>query len=116
LKKYVGNKRSNLFIVLLMFGLFHTSVVLGQEIQNSAVTITVESNCVAKQENVSKNTSSNVIHFVRWFMGSKQDPNNAILTGERITKKQIMTSGMVPNRLLIKVFLKKVVNLESSIA
>jgi hypothetical protein len=49
-------------------------------------------------------------------MGSKQDPNNTILTEERITKKQIMTSGMAPNRLLIKVFLKKVVNLESAVA
>jgi hypothetical protein len=116
LKKYVGTKRSNLFIVVLMFGLFHTSVVLGQEIENPAATITVASNSVAKQENVSKSTSPNVIHFVRWFMGSKQDPNTTISPEERITKKQIMNSGMAPNRLLIKVFLKKVVNLESTIA
>jgi hypothetical protein len=115
LKKYVGNKTGTLFTVFLLFGLFHTSAVLGQEIQASSATITVERNSVAKQENVSS-TVTNGINFVRWFMGSKQDPNNTILTEERITKKQIMTSGMAPNRLLIKVFLKKVVNLESAVA
>ena len=49
-------------------------------------------------------------------MGSKQDPNTTISTEGINTKKQIMTSGMAPNRLLIKAFLKKAVNLESSIA
>jgi hypothetical protein len=48
-------------------------------------------------------------------MGSKQDPNVTISTEGINTKKQIMTSGMAPNRLLIKAFLKKAVNLESSL-
>jgi hypothetical protein len=34
---------------------------------------------------------------------------------EGINKKQIITSGMAPNRLLIKAFLKKAVNFESSL-
>jgi len=45
-------------------------------------------------------------------MGSKQDPNAKVSpTGEN-TKKQFMTSGTAPNRLLIKAFLKKAVNFE----
>jgi hypothetical protein len=36
-------------------------------------------------------------------MGSKQDPNTTIST-ENKYKKQIMTSGIAPNRLLIKAF------------
>jgi hypothetical protein len=49
-------------------------------------------------------------------MGSKQDPNRTISNETSNTKKQIMTSGMAPNRLLIKAFLKKAINLESTIA
>jgi hypothetical protein len=44
------------------------------------------------------------MEFVLWFMGSKQDPNTTISTEELIQKKQIMTSGIAPNRLLIKSF------------
>ena len=49
-------------------------------------------------------------------MGSKQDPNSTISTEGVNTKKQIMTSGLAPNRLLIKAFLKKAVNFESAVA
>jgi hypothetical protein len=49
-------------------------------------------------------------------MGSKQNPNSTISTEGINTKKQIITSGMAPNRLLIKAFLKKAVNFESAIA
>jgi hypothetical protein len=66
----------------------------------------------SKQENV-KNSN---IEFVLWFMGSKQNPNSTISTEGINTKKQIITSGMAPNRLLIKAFLKKAVNFESAIA
>jgi hypothetical protein len=40
---------------------------------------------------------------VLWFMGSKQT-NSTISTEGINTKKQIITSGMAPNRLLIKAF------------
>jgi hypothetical protein len=40
-------------------------------------------------------------------MGSKQNPNSTISTEGINTKKQIITSEMAPNRLLIKAFLKK---------
>ena len=49
------------------------------------------------------NTSMNM---VSWFMGTKQTTNENI-TKESNSKKQMMTSGIAPNRLLIKTFLKK---------
>jgi hypothetical protein len=65
----------------------------------------------SKQENV-KNSN---IEFVLWFMGSKQNLIVQFLRKELIQRK-IITSGMAPNRLLIKAFLKKAVNFESAIA
>jgi alcohol dehydrogenase YqhD (iron-dependent ADH family) len=48
-------------------------------------------------------------------MGSKQDPNSVISNEETDAKIQIMTSGMAPNRVLIKAFLQKAVNAESTL-
>jgi hypothetical protein len=56
------------------------------------------------------------MNFVLWFMGSKQDPNTTISTEGTNTKRKVMTSGMAPNRLLIKAFLKKATNFESTVA
>lgn len=69
-----------------------------------------------KTENVSATTTSNSMNFVLWFMGSKQDPNKTINHEGTTAKKQIITSGTAPNRLLIKAFLKKASSLESMIA
>jgi hypothetical protein len=44
-------------------------------------------------------------------MGSKQNPNSTIST-EGINTKQIITSGMAPNRLLIKAFKRKLLILK----
>ena len=63
---------------------------------------------------VEKETTSNTsnMNFVIWFMGSKQNPSTTIISAGENTRKQIMTSGLAPNRLLIKAFLKKAVNFE----
>jgi hypothetical protein len=112
-KQDKNNKITTIFI-MVVFALFCNVSVFGQTIEkNEVVNNVIESNTIAKQENTS--VSSN-INFVLWFMGSKQDPNRTISTESVNTKKQIMTSGMAPNRLLIKAFLKKAINLESTIA
>jgi len=61
---------------------------------------------------VESNTSMNM---VSWFMGTKQTTNENI-TKESNSKKQMMTSGIAPNRLLIKTFLKKASQYASNIA
>ena len=108
------NTKITTVFVMVVFGLFFNVAVFAQTVEKTeVVNATIESNSLAKQENPS--VSSN-INFVLWFMGSKQDPNRTISTQSVNTKKQIMTSGMAPNRLLIKAFLKKAINLESTIA
>ena len=110
------NKNNKIIIIFVtaVFTLFCNISVFGQTTEKNEVVNTAnESNTIAKQENTS--VSSN-INFVLWFMGSKQDPNRTISPDSINTKTQIMTSGMAPNRLLIKAFLKKAINLESTIA
>ena len=51
-----------------------------------------------------------------WFMGSKQNSIFRIYREGINTKKQIITLGMEPNRLIIYAFLKKAVTFESTVA
>jgi hypothetical protein len=112
-KQDKNNKITTIYI-MVVFALFFNVAAFGQTTEkNEVVNTAIENNSIAKQENTA--VSSNV-NFVLWFMGSKQDPNRTISTESGNTKKQIMTSGMAPNRLLIKAFLKKAINLESTIA
>lgn len=108
------NNKKNLITLFLMFAFILLSNVSFSQTQivNSLVSNTTESTNEVKQEN---NKAANM-EFVLWFMGSKQDPNSTISTEGINTKKQIMTSGLAPNRLLIKAFLKKAVNFESALA
>ena len=52
------------------------------------------------------------IDFVGWFMGSRQlhndDNQSATSSNMAPTKKQILTSGITPNRVLYRTFMKKV--------
>jgi hypothetical protein len=106
-------KKSISIILLFGFVLLSNAKVFSQTIVNTfAITDTEITDSSSKQENI-KNSN---IEFVLWFMGSKQNPNSTISTEGINTKKQIITSGMAPNRLLIKAFLKKAVNFESAIA
>ena len=77
--------------------------------QNSIeVPATVATTTTATEANASMN-------MVSWFMGTKQTTNENI-TKENTSKKQMMTSGIAPNRLLIKAFLKKASQYASNIA
>ncbi|WP_367754848.1 hypothetical protein [Flavobacterium sp. WC2430] len=109
----INNKRNSITLFLMFAFILLSNVSFSQtQIVNSLVSNTTESTNEVKQEN---NKAANM-EFVLWFMGSKQDPNSTISTEGINTKKQIMTSGLAPNRLLIKAFLKKAVNFESALA
>jgi hypothetical protein len=69
-----------------------------------------------KNENVTKSNVTNNVNFVLWFMGSKQDTKSNTTIEETNTKKQVITSGTAPNRILIKAFLKKAINSDVMIA
>ena len=116
--KQYGNKNSNILLMIVAFILLSVGTAFGQTTveNNSDLNVTITANTgetiVVKQEEASTNSNMN---FVLWFMGTKQDPNAKILPAGSNTKKQFMTSGTAPNRLLIKAFLKKAVNFESAI-
>lgn len=83
-----------------------------QSVSNVEFNEKVESTSVRVES--SRSTSN--MEFALWFMGTKQDPNSTLSTEGTNTRKIIMTSGIAPNRLLIKAFLKKVVNYENSLS
>ena len=118
--KYFSLKANNqaLFnlVILFVFILLSNVSVFAQSTKDVVDVNSLEINANKKTENASIGSSSNNMNFVLWFVGSKQDPNSTISTEGTNTKKQIITSGVAPNRLLIKSFLKKAVNLDSMIA
>lgn len=118
--KIVANKKISIIFMMFVFFLLSNVAAFGQTTDennvanlNSEITINTAETSVAKQENIS---SASNMNLVLWFMGSKQDPNVKVSSEGINTKKQFMTSGMAPNRLLIKAFLKKAVSFESSMS
>ena len=116
-------KNNYTIFMVLFFVLFANLAVFGQTTteNNSIQTSTVENKELAsntaeistmKQEATSDTSNMN---FVLWFMGSKQSPNANVVPAGTTAKKQFITSGTAPNRLLIKAFLKKAVNFESAV-
>jgi hypothetical protein len=75
-------------------------------------TIEVPATVATTTATVESNASMNM---VSWFMGTKQTTNENS-TKESNSKKQMMTSGVAPNRLLLKTLLKKVSQYASNIA
>jgi len=75
-------------------------------------TIEVPAQVAASTTAVESNSNMNM---VSWFMMTKQTANG-VITKENTTKKQMITSGIAPNRLLIKVLLKKASQYASNIA
>ncbi len=113
------NKNKNTFFIVLTFILLSFGTAFGQtalendaHLNSTLTTDSIETIAVKQDEASSSNSNMN---FVLWFMGSKQDPNAKIVPTGNTTKKQFMTSGTAPNRLLIKAFLKKAVNFESAV-
>ncbi len=102
------------FKVMVMFAvLFFSGFEMSaqESTTENIVTPTIEATA-----SVSQNVTANeTMSFVSWFMGTKQTPN-ANQTQESSSKKQMMTSGIAPNRLLIKSFLKKAAAYNNTIA
>ena len=110
--------------LVLVFVLFLVSSVgmFGQNVQPSAtLTSTFEVSMASADETVASTqattTTNTTMNFVSWFMGTKQTPStNSSNDFSTSTKKQMINSGIAPNRLLIKTFLKKATNYNSTIA
>lgn len=95
--------------------------VFGQESNlKDATTVVVKLEvCVESQKSISSVESQ--IDFMGWFMGSKYNQNTSEFSSENATKtsspkKQILSSGIEPNRVLYRTFVKKVMNKDNAIA
>lgn len=101
--------------MMILFLLLSNVAAFGQESTENneiATNTNIEMNSI-KQET---NSDSSNMNFILWFMGSKQSPNANVIPDGTTAKKQYINSGTEPNRLLIKAFLKKAVNFESSLS
>lgn len=118
-----GNKKNNiLFMVFVLFLLSNSSVFAqattennSNQIASTEINDVKNSNIEMKSMKTQETSADSNMNFILWFMGSKQSPNSSVLPIGTSSKKQFMTSGSEPNRLLIKAFLKKAVNFESSV-
>jgi hypothetical protein len=118
-----GNKKNTIIFMMFVCVLLSNVAAFGQTAveNNNVQSIIIENNeivnATTEMSSMKHEATSNAsnMNFVLWFMGSKQDPNAKALPAGVNTKKQFMTSGTAPNRLLIKAFLKKAVNFESAV-
>ena len=119
-----GNKKNTIIFMMFVCVLLSNVAVFGQTAveNNNIQTTTIDNKEIVNSttieiSSVKEEATSNAsnMNFVLWFMGSKQDPNAKALPKGINTKKQFMTSGTAPNRLLIKAFLKKAVNFERAV-
>ena len=89
--------------------------------QNKTITLSTTSltEVVIATDATSTDTTNNAVaststDFALWFMGNKQTTSSK--SNATIGKKQFITSGISPNTVLIKTFMKRVANQESNVA
>ena len=114
ISKQNDNKKRGSILIVLVFLLLSNVSIFGQTVSvtNTNLNNPIENKIVEKEAS----TNSSNMNFVIWFMGSKQNPSTTIILAGENTRKQFMTSGLAPNRLLIKAFLKKAVNFQIATA
>ena len=97
---------------LNVFGQHSSAVVAGPVVSFQMV---AADDTVATITNAT--TTNDTMNFVSWFMGTKQTTNaNSATDVSGNRKKQMINAGIAPNRLLIKAFLKKATNYDSTVA
>ena len=107
-------KATSIRLVLLFAVLLVSSFSMSAQSTIAPVALTTTNEVTVATENVSTNATMN---FVSWFMGTKQTTNaNNSSDVSSSSKKQMINSGIAPNRLLIKAFLKKASNYSSTVA
>jgi len=108
MKNNTSNTASNTkMIVLFVMLLFSGFTMAAQTVDHNTETATANATAVEANPN---------LNMVSWFMGTKQTAKETISNDGTVGKKQMINSGIAPNRLLIKAFLKKANNYQSTIA
>lgn len=103
------------FLITVLFVFFTGSVVFAQNVNTPLNDISISPNYNAVDTTPTRGASelNSNMNFILWFMGTKEDINSAKSKEKFYTKKSIMTSGRMPNHLLLKTLLKKAINNES---
>lgn len=111
-----NSTNSKLMMSILFFMFFFMFSFSGYSQSQPAKAIEIKGNETATNVKLENTRATSNMEFALWFMGTKQDPNSNISSEGANAKKVIITSGIAPNRVLIKAFLKKVVNYENALS
>lgn len=114
----VENKMRILFFIVLFIlsslRMFGQTTATSKTIQNDE-----EVKCVCQQNQTSIVSIDSQIDFVSWFMGSRQSQMNESesvnKSNSTATKKQILSSGVTPNKVLYRTFMKRVISQDNGI-
>jgi hypothetical protein len=115
-----SNTSNKALIVLFVMFLLSSVGMFGQ---NTTTAVAAPATTTVEVLNVSVNQIAlgSDVEFMSWFMSSKQTQSvNGSSEGTSTTtmsrKKQIISSGVVPNKVLYRTLVKKVISQESAIA
>lgn len=112
-------ENKNRIVFLFVLFILSSMRMFGQAAEIPSASINkIEITSEAKTDIASADTQ---IDFVGWFMGSRQSQMNeesaaAGNSKSAVTKKQIITSGITPNKVLYRTFMKRVISQDSAIA
>ncbi|NMH26521.1 hypothetical protein [Flavobacterium silvaticum] len=98
---------------VLVFVVMTCSGVFGQNGK-----VVAEGNVENREQSASVENRNSQMELVKWFMGSKEINQGSKTPGstKTTTKKQMIESGMTPNRILSRTLLKKAMAYDSSVA
>ena len=111
-------KRNKMLFFFMLF-LMSSVGMFGQT--KEVATMEVVKSEIVFQKEVDIVSVSSQIDFVNWFMGSKQPQLKSELNelknsnSKTITRKQILSSGITPNKVLYRTFMKKVSSQDNAI-
>lgn len=115
-----SNTSNKALIVLFVMFLLSSVGMFGQ---NTTTAVAAPATTTVEVLNVSVNQIAlgSDVEFMSWFMSSRQTQSvNGGSEGTSSTnmsrKKQIISSGVVPNKVLYRTLVKKVISQESAIA
>lgn len=109
-------------IALLALLLLSSVGMFGQNVKVTPAANLVIENTIAADDNgvaataTATTAATETLNMVSWFMGTKQTTNGTATDFSENSKKQLIHAGVQPNRLLIKAFLKKASNYNSTVA
>ena len=114
-----SNTSNKALIVLFVMFLLSSASMFGQN-KETAVAAPATTTVEVLKVSVNQVALDSDVEFMSWFMSSKQTQSVGGSESTSSTnvsrKKQIISSGIVPNKVLYRTLLKKVISQESAIA